>query len=301
MRHHATEMRRTAGHVRSLTARRLADLKRRTPEWRAWLALLGEVDASLEHWTDRVTIDAEPGAAGGAPSAPLLDGRTVRLDEEALAELLARLLISAGRHAPVETAAQALKRYRPDRETTRRLIEAAICHDDGAIAAAGATDGIDPAALATVVRLTAVPPLAACATRLVDQVPQQWTCGYCPVCGGWPLLAELRGVERERLLRCGRCGSAWRAQWLRCTYCGEARHDHLGALATAAGLESRKAETCASCRHYLKSVATLTPLRLTELWIADLETVELDLATQERGYGRPPASGQPIACRVVTA
>ncbi len=301
MRYDAAAMRRPAAHVRSGVARRIEDLERRRPEWRAWLALLEQIEAELSGWAERATVEGEGVIDEAAPAAPLLDGQTVRLDVGALAELLARLLKAAGRQAPVDAAAYSLKRYRPDRDTTRRLIEAAICHDDATIAAAAETFGLDPAALATVVHLAALPPVASCATKLPRRIPEYWSCGYCPVCGSWPLVAELRGVERERVLRCGRCGTAWRAPWLRCTYCSEAHHDHLGALATAEGLESRKAETCATCRRYLKSVAALTPLHLMDLWLADLETVELDLAAHERGYSRPPESGYRIACRVVPA
>lgn len=294
-------MRRPAAHVRSGVAGRLKELERRNPEWRAWLALLGEIEGGLERSAGRVTIDRPPGVADPAPAAPLLDGHTVRVDVGALAELLTRLLRAAGREAPVEAAARSLKRYQPAGETARRLVEAAISSDDPTITAAAETDGIDPAALATVVRLAAIPPLAACATSLADRVPEHWSSGYCPVCGSWPLLAELRGVERERALRCGRCGTAWRAQWLRCTYCGEVRHSQLGALAGADALESRKAETCATCRHYLKSVAALAPLSHMELLLADLETVELDVAARERGYARPPQAGYRVACRLTQA
>ncbi|MBI2073098.1 MAG: formate dehydrogenase accessory protein FdhE [Gemmatimonadetes bacterium] len=294
-------MRRPAAYVRSGVARRLEDLERRVPQWRAWVALLEEIEAGLDASAGNVTLEGPPRVADSAPAAPLLDGQTVRVDLEALSELLARLLKAAGREAPVHAAARSLKRYQPGGETVRRLIEAAICHDEPTMTAAAEADRVDPAALATVVRLVAVPPLATCAARLAGRIPEPWSCGYCPVCGSWPLLAELRGVERERVLRCGRCGTAWRAQWLRCTYCGETRHRQLGALGAAEALESRKAETCVTCRRYLKSIAALTPLRHLDLLLTDLETVELDVAAHERGYGRPPASGYRVTCRVAPA
>lgn len=294
-------MRRPAAHVRSGVAGRLKGLERRNPEWRAWLALLGEIEAGLDGSAGHVTVEGAPSVADSAPPAPpapLLDRLTVWVDAGALTKLLARLLKAAGREAPVEAAARSLKRYQPGGETARRLIEAAIRCDDPVITASAAAEVIDPAALGTVVRLAAVPLLAACARELAGRIPDQWPSGYCPVCGSWPLLAELRGVERERRLRCGRCGAAWPTQWLRCTYCGEARHGHLGALAAADGLESRKAETCGTCRHYLKSVAALAPLSHIDLLLADLETVELDLAARERGYRRPAEPGYRVECRV---
>ena len=299
MRNHASAMRRAGAQVRSGVARRLADLERRTPEWRAWLALLGEIDAALEAGKIRVTIDEAPAAPGAAPGAPLLNGRTVRVDDRALRRLLARLLATASRRAPLHAPAASLERFRPDRDRALRLIEATICHDGATISAAADAQGVEAAALTTVVGLAALPVLATCAATLSSRVPAHWSCGYCPVCGSWPLAAELRGVERERVLRCGRCGAGWCATPLRCAFCGESRHEQLGALATAEGLESRKAETCASCRSYLKSLAALTAHGLVELWLTDLETVELDVAARERGYGRPSASGHRIRCRLL--
>jgi hypothetical protein len=52
-----------------------------------------------------------------------------------------------------------------------------------------------------------------------------------------------------------------------------------------------KLETCASCRGYLKSVATLQAIPAFDLLLEDVETVELDLVALERGYHRPDESG----------
>ena len=59
---------------------------------------------------------------------------------------------------------------------------------------------------------------------------------------------------------------------------------------TAAPNEERKdrrVEVCANCAGYLKTVDTaeLSPFPL--LSIADLETMDLDVAAMERGYARP--------------
>ncbi len=260
--------------------------------------MLREIATCAPRWVGRVAVELPP-----ATPAPLLHGATLGLDLELLADLLARLAGAAARGAPAGAPARALRQFRRgrDRETPRRLIQAAIETDSGLIAAVARSEGVEPGALATVARLAALPALVACAVQFAGRVPEQWPCGYCPVCGAWPLLAELRGVERERVLRCGRCAAAWPAPWLCCVFCGERDHSRLGALAAAGQLESRKAETCASCRQYLKAIAVLAPLELLDLLLADLETVELDLAAAERGYRRPPEPGRRIACRVVPA
>ncbi len=51
-----------------------------------------------------------------------------------------------------------------------------------------------------------------------------------------------------------------------------------------------KVETCATCKGYLKSIATLQGFTAFELLLQDLETVELDLVALNRGYVRPVKS-----------
>ena len=69
-------------------------------------------------------------------------------------------------------------------------------------------------------------------------------------------------------------------------YCGESGE----AFVTAAPDEERKdrrVEVCATCAGYLKTVDVpeLSPFPL--LAIADLETMDLDVAAMEKGYSRP--------------
>jgi formate dehydrogenase maturation protein FdhE len=60
-----------------------------------------------------------------------------------------------------------------------------------------------------------------------------------------------------------------------------------------------KVETCASCRGYVKSMATLLPIPPFELLLRDLETVELDLVALDRGYHRPAERVLPLEIRAV--
>jgi FdhE protein len=62
--------------------------------------------------------------------------------------------------------------------------------------------------------------------------------------------------------------------------------------------ERLNVETCASCRGYLKSVATLQAIPPFDLLLQDLETVELDLIALERGFGRPEECGFQLEVQV---
>jgi FdhE protein len=118
-----------------------------------------------------------------------------------------------------------------------------------------------------------------------------WPHGYCPVCGAWAALAELRGLERARMLRCLRCGADWQAQWLACVFCGESDHRKLGSLSPEQGAETRRVDKCESCKAYLKTATTLSATPTWAVLLDDAETVDLDLAALDHGYHRPPGHG----------
>ena len=137
---------------------------------------------------------------------------------------------------------------------------------------------------------------ARCAT-LTDV--DKWDRGYCPVCGSWPTLAELIGAEKRRVLRCGRCGTAWSWLVLLCPYCGNDDHRSLGTLTPAdvrpgsalpgpAESHSRdRVDVCERCRGYLKAVPSFTPVSTVRLAAEDVATVHLDVGAREAGYMRP--------------
>jgi FdhE protein len=141
-----------------------------------------------------------------------------------------------------------------------------------------ASAGLDPAAVP-------MPLLHACRRRWT--IPRGWRHGFCPVCGAWPGFAEVCGVERERYLRCLRCGAAWQAHGLTCVYCGMSDHGKLRSLVPEKGPPKWAIEACDACRGYLKVFTALRPSAPEGVLSKDLQTVELDLAAGERGYRRP--------------
>jgi FdhE protein len=145
-----------------------------------------------------------------------------------------------------------------------------------------------------------VPLLRATAERWRERLPAAWSRGYCPLCGAWPTLAEARGLERDRRLRCGRCAADWPFAWLQCVYCGMDDHARLGSLVGEAEAARRASsvDTCLACHGYLKTVTTLGPTPANELALLDLTTVPLDVAALEQGYRRPAGPGAALHARV---
>jgi FdhE protein len=236
-----------------------------------------------------VLTESDNAGAPRSTDAPLLEGSTLELDARRLERLMHRLIDTAAK-ADVAGAAS-LGGYRPGRSEAVRLIGAAVRQDQHDIAEIASQAGIDSGALASVAHLAALPVLHSCGRLLQSRVSPGWAHGYCPICAAWPTLAELRGLDRSRRLRCGRCTAEWEVEPLWCIYCGEREHRRLGFLVPEASGEMHKVETCDSCQGYIKSVATLQAIPPFELLLQDLETVELDLVARERGFGRPEGSG----------
>jgi FdhE protein len=180
------------------------------------------------------------------------------------------------------------------------VLQASVGQDARQLEELATRFGVEPPYLATLGQLLALPLLQACYRRAAPFLENlTWDQGYCPVCAGWPVLAEVRGVEMQRWLRCGRCGAGWQRPNFVCAFCGNNDYKTLGYLATEAARESRQAMTCESCRGYLKTVATQLPLDADELFLRDVETLELDIAALEKGYGRPESPEVRLDVKVV--
>jgi FdhE protein len=277
-------MPRTKSRLRTDTSTRLAELEQRRPEWGTWLALLSRAFESVSQSpvASRPSVTASPGI-------PLLHQCTLHVDASWARRLVGDLVSTAARGDLAGGAT--LREYRPSREDAVGLTLAAVRQDAEELTALAHSAGVDRGALASIAHLAALPLLQSCGRQLDGEIPAYWPQGYCPVCAAWPILAERRGLDRSRRLRCGRCAAEWEVQWLCCIYCGEKQHELLGMLEPAERSEQLKVETCGTCRGYLKSIASLQGFSSMELLLQDLETVELDLVALERGYGKPEERG----------
>jgi FdhE protein len=262
---------------------RLERLAREQPEASPLLAPLGRALAEAAGGRWEAAVPSPPKLAD--PAMPLLAGAALRVDPGVARRWLAEAL------AAVSPAPEPM----PD---PFEVLEAAIVQDRARLERLAEAAGAEPAVFRVVADLAALPLLLACGRRWAPAVPPAWREGYCPVCGAWPALAEARGVERSRRLRCGRCGGDWEAEWLRCPYCGMREHARLGALVPESGGERRRVETCESCHGYLKTLTTLSGAPPGDVLLEDLASVDLDLVALGAGYRRPEGPGYAMAVTV---
>ena len=292
-------MPRTVGGVRAEPAARLAELQRQRPEWQTWLGLLGTISRALDDNGWRIPLNEMElsRASSGQEGAPFLNGRTLEVDAERVGRLVRGLAATAS--AGDMEGGISLRQYRPSQAEALDLISAAVRQASDEIRLLAHERQVDEGALASVAHLATLPLLQSCRQLLESRMPIYWPQGYCPVCAAWPVLAERRGLDRSRRLRCGRCAAEWEVQWLYCIYCGERDHQRLGSLIPENGGERLKVETCGTCRGYLKSIATLQGFPPLELLLQDLETLELDLVALNRSYARPVKSGFTLDVQIV--
>jgi FdhE protein len=174
------------------------------------------------------------------------------------------------------------------------LLTASLSRDQGAIRTGASHRGLSPDLVWLVAEL-AVSPVAYALQRMLfasvaavesaGATVAAWNHGYCPACGSWPALAEI--VDAHRMLRCSFCAAAWELTTHACVYCEEGGEPFV-TVSPDADRPDRRLELCSSCGSYLKTLdlPQLSPFPL--LAIADLATMDLDIAAMDHQFGRPP-------------
>jgi FdhE protein len=173
------------------------------------------------------------------------------------------------------------------------LLGASVRRDQSAIRTGAIHGGLAPDLLWLVAEMAASPFVHALQRTFLESAApgsplgdalNQWPLGFCPFCASWPALAEV--VAGRRVLRCSFCSLAWEPSRYSCAHC-RTNDERLVTLAPDENRPDRRLELCACCKSYLKAidVQELAPFPL--LAISDLETMDLDLAAADRGYGRP--------------
>jgi FdhE protein len=260
-------MRRTAPSLLEALDTLTTAARRRHPHWHVIIDAVRETASAAADplWAEAAASATLAGERSA--DAPILDGARITIPVVALV----RLLASLGEHRSPEEAL--------------RLVEASIRQEEPS----------------TRVAFAAQPLLQALARAHASRIPSHWSHGYCPVCGAWPLLSELVGIDRARHLRCGRCAADWLIPWLECPYCREHDHVNLSRLVPEKNSESKFVEACSTCGGYIKTITTLLPSNATELALKDLDTVELDVAALDHGLTRPADPGHRLDVRLTAA
>jgi FdhE protein len=287
-------------HSRGTTAATaLSGLRRTRPEWEPWLAVVEQAlrEAETPSWDGVVpTALGLPEAPSLPQTTPRLSGSAVSVTASAVRRWLERLIRSASRSG-TSTMATLSSALEADLDVLT-LFEASLRQDSKRVKDMAARSGANEEAFQAVVALVPVPFLQACNRRWASSISESWVEGYCPVCGSWPAFAEVRGIERSRHFRCGRCGGAWHARSLHCPYCAMHDHDALVSLVPEKTGSQAVIDACKSCLGYVKTFTTLQGCPPGTVMLDDLASVALDIAALEQGYSRPSGAGYPLEVTV---
>jgi len=110
--------------------------------------------------------------------------------------------------------------------------------------------------------------------------------GACPVCGGPPvstMVVGWHGAHGTRFCACALCGTLWNFVRIKCTLCGSTKG--IGYQEIDGGAGTIKAETCDSCRGYVKVLHQHKDPDLDPI-ADDVATLGLDLLVRELGFRR---------------
>ncbi len=124
--------------------------------------------------------------------------------------------------------------------------------------------------------------LAALAARVDPSSAAAAPDGACPVCGGPPVAARVRAVNRLRDVVCGVCGSEWNVPRVRCVSCETSAGPEYFEVEAEPGA---KVEACPTCRSYLK-LFDEERRPGAEPAADDAATLALDLLLAEEGFHR---------------
>lgn len=299
-----------AGALAHVLQQRLERLTQRRPDLAAAVALQGallreSLGAAREPIVQPFPLPRDRLLAKVRAGTPLLHEEPAYVDVQYAADLFSRLVETAASLAPeAEPEVRASLDALAGAATAGRLpaeplfAEAFVQHSQH-LREMALHAGVDGDLLESLAALAVAPLLRAYAAHLAPLLERAddgsldaatWHKGYCPVCGGWPVLAELRGIELKRYLRCAACATAWPVLRLQCPYCETGDYRQLTSL-QAEDDRRFKVEVCGRCHGYLKTANAFDPAPAALLPLEDLSSVHLDVAAIERGYQRPTGAG----------
>lgn len=223
-------------------------------------------------------------AAIESSGAPLCDGLRIAADPAILGWRGLRILRISSLKRP---AARELRRLlAKDGGRVERWGRSILAGQSEAAEADWKALGVDPELAATVVRLAWLPTLAAMTHAPSLSARFQGHAGAgCPFCGSPASLAESRGLESRRALRCGRCAADWPGPRLGCPACGESGAGAIDVRWFEGEADRCRLATCRSCGFRLKVLSTLALLSAPGILVAELSTVHLDALAAAQGTG----------------
>lgn len=233
-----------------------------------------------------ILIPGEILSAKQREALPLIDKTEFRIDRSAARELFLTLCDIAALPEGLPVDVDPLKRAVLSGDIDLTPLFSALLRDDPApVTEASEKAGTEPHLLEFLVYNSIKPSLTACRDGLIAHLDPnlRWDHGYCPVCGGLPVLSSLSAGEGQRHLYCAVCWHHWPFPRMRCPHCGDDTpkgHPYLHAEEEP----EYRIDLCDHCRSYIKTVDARRLDRPFHPPLEALVTLHLDLSAKEEGY-----------------
>jgi FdhE protein len=111
----------------------------------------------------------------------------------------------------------------------------------------------------------------------------KWQEGFCPVCGGEPLIARLEEKAGKRWFFCSMCHTGWAHKRMACPFC---ENDDPKALRYfyVENDEARRVDVCDKCKRYIKTIDYRKIDRVLNPFVENISTLALDIVAEKEGF-----------------
>ena len=272
--------------------RAIEEIRCLKPGYEDILAFYGEIFMAQEDCLNRISI--EPAQLPGhhlpmksREGFPVMDPSQFAVDVQACGELLNKICSIITRYAQGDApraARELMNAFDEKRLDLKALYAHFLDGDEGYYEDLAAGMGVSEGVLLFVANNSVKPSLVACARHASNSLEEglRWTKGYCPICGGQPVLSMFHG-EGERLLVCGFCWHQWSVSRMYCPFCNNTDAKRLGYFEIEQA-EEHRIDVCNVCKKYIKTVDTRKLGRIVYPPAECISTLDLDLKARELGF-----------------
>lgn len=111
----------------------------------------------------------------------------------------------------------------------------------------------------------------------------KWALNTCPVCGWHASMAVTSTENKQRILHCSLCDTAWPFKTRACTHCSNEDHSTLKYISVE-GDEVHRINVCEKCRGYIKTMDESKAAVVNSSVEEDVRSIHLDIIAQREGY-----------------
>lgn len=278
-------MEKTKDNFYELVLSQIVDLKTTRDELKEVLefyeaTLKAQRKTKLTFKVDLSHFDTKIGNSRNSQGLPVLKPEDIQIDRDLLGTLLKN--ISQIIQSKTKEAVSLTLKENLDRQW--EMLLGGLMESSSSLERIAGEKKIDFALFSFLMAQSFSPFLESYAEKLRGQIEwKSWLRGYCPICGGEPLMARLEKGTGKKWLFCSLCRSEWPFRRLKCPFCGNNNHESLRYFYLE-GEKAYRVDVCDECKGYIKTVDARKTESVRNLFVEDLATLPLDIVAEKEGF-----------------